>query len=184
VILCPQAKRDLQWIISLSPHQCFAPLWFLSSRSLRPRGPNGCVKPRLWHLVRRVPSPRPVGQLNCASPYQCFGDHCFMAFPGLHPPKVVKATQHPLEDRQHHGPSLRQEGRGYMQYTSPSGMGKGFGVGAPDVRPHTSGLHPHRGKHPSICSISFPRDSRLTSSPLCVPGECGQMGSPQNQPLR
>jgi hypothetical protein len=30
VILCPQAKRDLQWIISLSPHQCFAPLWFLS----------------------------------------------------------------------------------------------------------------------------------------------------------
>jgi hypothetical protein len=25
VILCPQAKRDLQWIISLSPHQCFAP---------------------------------------------------------------------------------------------------------------------------------------------------------------
>jgi hypothetical protein len=30
VTLCPQAKRDLQWIISLSPHQCFAPLWCLS----------------------------------------------------------------------------------------------------------------------------------------------------------
>jgi hypothetical protein len=29
VIVCPQAKRDLQWIISLSPHQCFTPLWFL-----------------------------------------------------------------------------------------------------------------------------------------------------------
>jgi hypothetical protein len=29
VILCPQAKRNLQWIISLSPHQCFAPLWLL-----------------------------------------------------------------------------------------------------------------------------------------------------------
>jgi hypothetical protein len=29
VILCPQAKRDLQWIISLSPHPCFASLWFL-----------------------------------------------------------------------------------------------------------------------------------------------------------
>jgi hypothetical protein len=30
VILSPQARRDLNWIISLSPHQCFAPLWFLS----------------------------------------------------------------------------------------------------------------------------------------------------------
>jgi hypothetical protein len=30
VTLCPQAKRALQWIISLSPHQCFAPLWYLS----------------------------------------------------------------------------------------------------------------------------------------------------------
>jgi hypothetical protein len=33
VILCPQAKRDLQWIISLSPHQCFAPLWCLSQEA-------------------------------------------------------------------------------------------------------------------------------------------------------
>jgi hypothetical protein len=30
VTLWPQAKRDLQWIISLSPHQCFTPLWCLS----------------------------------------------------------------------------------------------------------------------------------------------------------
>jgi hypothetical protein len=30
VTLCPQAKQDLQWIISLSLHQCFAPLWCLS----------------------------------------------------------------------------------------------------------------------------------------------------------
>jgi hypothetical protein len=30
VILSPQAIRDLNWIISLSPHQCFAILWFLS----------------------------------------------------------------------------------------------------------------------------------------------------------
>jgi hypothetical protein len=30
VILCPQVKRDVQWIISISPHQCFAPLWCLS----------------------------------------------------------------------------------------------------------------------------------------------------------
>jgi hypothetical protein len=30
VILSFQARRDLKWIISLSPHQCFAPLWFLS----------------------------------------------------------------------------------------------------------------------------------------------------------
>jgi hypothetical protein len=30
VILSPQARRDLNWIISLSPHQCFAPLWLLS----------------------------------------------------------------------------------------------------------------------------------------------------------
>jgi hypothetical protein len=29
VTLCPQAKRALQWIISLSPHQWFAPLWCL-----------------------------------------------------------------------------------------------------------------------------------------------------------
>jgi hypothetical protein len=143
-------------------------------RSLQPRGPNGRVKPRIWHLVRRVPSPRPMGQHNCASPYQCFGDHCFMAFPGLHPPKVVKAAQHPLEDRQHHGPSLRQEGRGYMQSTSPSGSGSG--VGTTDVHPHTSGLHPHGGKNPGRRSISFPRDSRLASSLLRVRGDCGQMG--------
>jgi hypothetical protein len=31
--LCPQAKRDLQWIISLSPHQCFSPLWCLSTEA-------------------------------------------------------------------------------------------------------------------------------------------------------
>jgi hypothetical protein len=97
-------------------------------------------------LVQGVPSPRPVGQDNCASPYQCFGDHCFMAFPGLHPPKVVKATQHPLEGRQNHGRGLRQKGSGYMQSTSPSGSGKGSGVGAPDVRPLASSLHLHRGK--------------------------------------
>jgi uncharacterized membrane protein len=30
VILSPQVRRDLNWIISLSPHQCFAPLWLLS----------------------------------------------------------------------------------------------------------------------------------------------------------
>jgi hypothetical protein len=60
-----------------------------------------------------------------------------MAFCGLHPPKVVKAMQHPLKDKQHHGPSLRPEGRGYVQSTSPSGSGKGAGVGAPDVHPHT-----------------------------------------------
>jgi hypothetical protein len=132
-------------------------------RSLRPKSPNGRVQPRLWHLVRGVPSPRPVGQQNCASPYQCFEDHCFMAFPGLHPLKVVKATQHPLEGRQHHGPGLHQEGREYMQSTSPSGSRKGSGVGAPDVHLLASGLHPHVGKHPGRCSISFSRDSRLAS---------------------
>jgi hypothetical protein len=30
VILSHQARRDLSWIISLSPLQCFAPLWNLS----------------------------------------------------------------------------------------------------------------------------------------------------------
>jgi hypothetical protein len=35
VTVCPQAKRDLQWIINLSPHQCFASLWYLS--------PEACV---------------------------------------------------------------------------------------------------------------------------------------------
>jgi hypothetical protein len=52
-----------------------------------------------------------------------------MAFPGLYPPKVVKATQHPLEGRQHHGPGLRQEGMGYIQSKSPSESGKGSGDG-------------------------------------------------------
>jgi hypothetical protein len=65
-----------------------------------------------------------------------------------------------------------------MQSTSPSGSGKGSGDGAPDVRLHTSGLHLHGGKHPGRCSVSFPRDSRLASSPLCVPGDYGKMGSP------
>jgi hypothetical protein len=35
VILSPQARRDLNWIISLTPLQCFAPLWNLS--------PEDCV---------------------------------------------------------------------------------------------------------------------------------------------
>jgi hypothetical protein len=165
------------------PTSVLRPLVVAIPRSLQPRRPNGRVQPRLGHLVRRVPSPRPVGQHNCASPYQCFGDHCFMAFPGLHPPKVVKAMQHPLEDQQHHGPGLRQEGRGYMQSTSLSGSGKGSGVGVPDFRPLASGLHPHGGKHPGRRSVSFPRDSRLASSPLRVPGDRGQMGSPQDQSL-
>jgi hypothetical protein len=30
VSLSPRVRSDLKWIISLSPHQCFAPLWFLS----------------------------------------------------------------------------------------------------------------------------------------------------------
>jgi hypothetical protein len=125
------------------PTSVLHPLVVPVPKSLQPRGPNRRVQPRLRHLVRRVSSPRPVGQHNCASPYQCFGDHCFMEFPGLHPPKVVKATQYPLEGQQHHGPGLHQEGRGYMQSTSPSGSGKGSGDGAPDVRPLASGLHPH-----------------------------------------
>jgi hypothetical protein len=166
------------------PTSVLRPLVVPVPRSLRPRGPNGRVLPRLRHLVRRVPSPRPVGQHSCASPYQCSGDYCFMALPGLDPPKVVKATQHPLEGQQHHGPGLRQEGRRYMQSTSPSGSGEGSGDGKPDVHPHTSGLHPHRGKHPGKRSVPFPRDSRLASSLICVPGDRGKMESPHDQPLR
>jgi hypothetical protein len=30
VILSPQERRDLNWIISLTPHQCFTPFWNLS----------------------------------------------------------------------------------------------------------------------------------------------------------
>jgi hypothetical protein len=70
-----------------------------------------------------------------------------------------------------------------VQSASPSGSGKGAGVGAPDVRLHTSGLHPHQGKHPSRCSVSFPRDSRLASSPLRVSGDRGQTGSPHDTML-
>jgi hypothetical protein len=66
-----------------------------------------------------------------------------MALPGLHPPKVVKASQHLMEDQQHHDPSLYQKGRRYHKSESPSVSGRGAGVGAPDVRQAPSGLHPH-----------------------------------------
>jgi hypothetical protein len=111
VILSPQARRDLKWIISLSPHQCFAPLWFLS--------------PEVCYLEVQMDASKlgygiwfeeflhqGLWDSTTAHPYQCLGDYCFFELPGLHPPKVVKATQHPLEGRQHHGPGLRQKGKG------------------------------------------------------------------------
>jgi hypothetical protein len=65
---------------------------------------------------------------------------------GLHPPIVIKATQHPMEDRLHHGPILRRErGGGHMQSACPGRGGEGAGVGAPEVRPPTSSLHRHHG---------------------------------------
>jgi hypothetical protein len=70
-----------------------------------------------------------------------------------------------------------------MQSASPSRSGEGSGDGIPDVRPLTSNLNPHGGKHPGRCSVSFPIDSRLASLPLCVPGDRGKMGSPQDRSL-
>jgi hypothetical protein len=141
-------------------------------RRLRPRSPNGRVRRRIRGVVSEISSPGQVGQHHCRSPYQSFGDHCFMALPGLHPPKVVKATQHLVEDQQHHGPSLHQEGRGHSK-----SAGKGAGVGAPYVRPDSSGLHPHQGEHPGRCDISFPRDPGLESSPKRLQSNHGQMGA-------
>jgi hypothetical protein len=50
------------------PTSVLHPLVIPVPRSLRPRGPNGCIQTRLRHLVRRVPSPTSVGQHSCASP--------------------------------------------------------------------------------------------------------------------
>jgi hypothetical protein len=92
------------------PTPVLLPLVESVSRSLGPRGPDGRIQNRLRHMVPRVPSPRPLGQHNHSSSYQCFGEYCFVDLPGLHPPPVVESTQHPLEDRQHHSFGLRQEG--------------------------------------------------------------------------
>jgi hypothetical protein len=134
-------------------------------------------------LVPGVPPPRPLRQHNCSSPYQCFKDYCYVDLPGLHPPKVVEATQHPLEGRQHHSLGLSQERRGDLQFASPGSRGEGSGPGSPDVHPHSPGLHSHKGKHPGRRSVSLPRDSRLAASSLSVSGDLGKMGSLQNRPL-
>jgi hypothetical protein len=64
-----------------------------------------------------------------------------------------------------------------MQSTCP---GEGAGVGAPEIRPPTSGLRPYRGKHPSRCSVSFLGDSSLATSLHRVPGDHGRMGTPRD----
>jgi hypothetical protein len=85
-------------------------------------------------MVPRVPSPRPLGQHNHTPSYQCFGEYCYVDLPGLHLPKVVEATQHPLEDQQHHSLDLCQERRGDLQSASPGDRGEDSGQGSPDVR--------------------------------------------------
>jgi hypothetical protein len=65
-----------------------------------------------------------------------------------------------------------------MQSASPGRSGEDSDQGSPDVHLHTSGLHPHRGKHPGRRSVSLPRDSRLAALSLSVPGDLGKMGRP------
>jgi hypothetical protein len=84
-------------------------------------------------MVPRVPSPRPSGRHNHTPSYQCFVD-----LPGLHPPKFVEATQHPLEDRQHHSLGLCQERRGELQSASPGDPGEDSGQEIPDWQLHPS----------------------------------------------
>jgi hypothetical protein len=85
------------------PTPVLRPFVASASRSLRSRGPDGRFQNRLRHLVPGVPPPRPLGQHNCSSPYQCFGDYCYVDLSG---------TQHPLEGRQHHSLGFCQERRG------------------------------------------------------------------------
>jgi hypothetical protein len=54
-----------------------------------------------------------------------------------------------------------------MQSANPGQSGEDSGEGLSDVRPHTSGLHPHEGKHPGRRSVSIP-----------VPGDRGKKGLP------
>jgi hypothetical protein len=54
-----------------------------------------------------------------------------------------------------------------MQSTSPSGNGKGSGVGAPDVSPLASGLHPHGGKHPGRQCLVSKRFQTGIFTPSC-----------------
>jgi hypothetical protein len=129
-----QAKRDLQWIISLSPYQCFAPLWCLSPEACDLEVQmdasnlgygiwfNGFLHQGLWDSTTAYLH---INVLETTALWH------FLAF--ILP---KSSNQRNILDRQHHGPSLRQEGRGYMQSSSPGGTGKG--AGAPDVPSHTS----------------------------------------------
>jgi hypothetical protein len=90
------------------------------------------------------PFTKAIGTAQPHASYQCFGEYCYVDLRGLHPPKVVEATQHPLEGRQHHSLGLCQERRGYLQSASPGDRGEDSGQSSPDVHPHTSGLHSHR----------------------------------------
>jgi hypothetical protein len=74
------------------PTPVLRPLVESVSRSLQPRGPDGRIQNQLWHMVPRVPSPRPLGQHNHSPSYQCFGEYCFVDLPGLHPSPVVESA--------------------------------------------------------------------------------------------
>jgi hypothetical protein len=66
------------------------------------------------------------------------------------------------------GPAVRKSWRSRRRFWSSS----------PDVCPHTSGLHSHRGKHPGRCSVSLPRDSRLQLYPSVFRAISARWGSP------
>jgi hypothetical protein len=162
---------DLQKTVTLSPQARTS-----TGSSVSPH--SSASPHRLRHMVPGVPSPRPLGWHNHSPSYQCFGKYWYVDLPGLHPPKFVEATQHPLEGRQHHSLGLCQERRGDLQSASPGDRREDSGQGSPDVRPHSSGLHFHRGKHPGRRSVSLSRDSRLAASSLSVPGDLGKIHRP------
>jgi hypothetical protein len=48
VVLLPEARRNLLWMTQLQSSDCHGPLWPLTGH----RGPDGCLRPRVWGLVQ------------------------------------------------------------------------------------------------------------------------------------
>jgi hypothetical protein len=184
VILSPQARRDLSWIISLTPLQCFAPLWNLSPRAcdLEVQTDASRIGYGIWFQ----------GSLHQG--------HWDSTTTHLHI-NVLESTvlwifldcilsqlssQRNILWRIDNTTALayiKKEG-GNLQSLSPGDRGEDSDQGSPDVRLHPSGLYSHRGKHPGRRSFSLPRDSRLAAASLSVPGDIGKIGSPIHRPLR
>jgi hypothetical protein len=183
VILSPQARRDLSWILGLTPLQCFALLWNLSPEAcnLEVQTDASKISYGIWFQGSLH-----QGHWDSTTTHlhiNVLENIVLWTFLDCILPQLL--SQRNILWRIDNTTALayvKKEG-GDLQSPSPRDCREDSDQGSPDVRPHPSSLHSHRGKHPGRRSILLPRDSRLAAASLSVPGDIGEMGSSLHRPL-